>query len=195
MAVYYPSLYFLQSSLYGNEKPSPLGSFCVGATVRLVTCFIFCPLNVVKTRYESGNRAYSGILNALITIYRTEGLSKLYSGLAATIARDLPHSGFNVMFYWEIKSRLPGKSILLESSFAGFLAAALSCALTHPQDVVKTKMQNNPTEHPTFLVACKKIVSTHRVFGFYLGFVPRTSRKVALSVINWVVLEFVAFYF
>ena len=98
------------------------------------------------------------------------------------------------MFYWEIKARLPGKSVLLESSFAGFLAAALSCALTHPQDVIKTKMQNSPADHPTFRRACGKIVWNHGMTGFYLGFVPRTSRKVALSIINWVVLEFVAFY-
>ena len=190
MSVFYPSLYLLQSSIYGNEKPSPLGSFTLGGFVRSVTCVVFCPLNVVKTRLESGTTNL-GILHALVVIYQKEGVSKLFSGLMPTIARDLPHTGLNVMFYWEFKSRMKGENVLIDSSISAFGASFLSCMVTHPFDVVKTNMQNDPRMYPSIGATSAILWSKRKVLAFYLGFIPRTGRKVLLSVINWVVLEFI----
>jgi len=190
MSVFYPSLYILQSSIYGNEKPSPFGSFALGGFVRSVNCCIFCPLNVVKTRLESGTTNL-GILSALMTIYQKEGVGRLFSGLMPTIARDLPHAGLNVMFYWEFKSRMKGNNVLLDSSISGFAAALLSCLVTHPFDVVKTNMQNEPGTYPNIKETCAVLWNRRNIVAFYLGFVPRTGRKVMLSMINWVVLEFI----
>lgn len=195
MSVFFPGLYWLQYSIYGNEKPSPLGSFLVAGTVRSFNCLLFSPLSVVKTRFESGSTKRRGVWTALSTIYRNEGVTKLYAGLVPTIVRDFPHSGLNVMFYWEIKSRMPGHHVLLDSSIAGCLAAFLSCLITHPFDVVKTKMQNSPTRNPTLRYTTRKLWNRKRVISFYLGFIPRTGRKIALSIINWVVLEAIVYMF
>ena len=194
MSVFYPSLYFIQSSVYGNDKPSPLGSFLVGGLVRSVNCVIFCPLNVVKTRVESGTTNF-GIMRTLMAIYHQEGVVKLFSGLLPTIARDLPHAGLNIMFYWEFKSRMPGDNVLADSSIAAFVASFLSCLVTHPSDVVKTNMQNKPDRYPNIKATCSSLWRKRRFYAFYLGFVPRTGRKVLLSIINWVVLEFIVTVF
>ena len=57
-------------------------------------------LNVL---FQSGQFAYRGVLQALVTIHRTEGVRGLFSGLSATLLRDAPFSGLYLMFYTQCK--------------------------------------------------------------------------------------------
>lgn len=47
------------------------------------------------------------MLGALRSVSRTEGPAALFSGLGATLLRDVPFSGIYVLFYSQTKAWLP----------------------------------------------------------------------------------------
>lgn len=57
--------------------------------------------------FQSGCFNYVSVSGALRSMYETEGLRALFSGLTATLLRDAPFSGLYVMFYSQTKMLLP----------------------------------------------------------------------------------------
>lgn len=56
---------------------------------------------------QCGRYSYGSVTGALRSVCRTEGPAALFSGLMATLLRDVPFSGIYVMFYSQTKSSLP----------------------------------------------------------------------------------------
>lgn len=63
-------------------------------------CFFF-------VLFQSGRYNYASVPGALRSMYETEGVRALFSGLTATLLRDAPFSGIYVMFYSQTKRALP----------------------------------------------------------------------------------------
>ncbi len=57
--------------------------------------------------FQSGCYNYVSVTGALRSVYETEGIRALFSGLTATLLRDAPFSGIYVMFYSQAKKALP----------------------------------------------------------------------------------------
>lgn len=57
--------------------------------------------------FQSGYYNYVSVAGALKSVYETEGIRALFSGLTATLLRDAPFSGIYVMFYSQAKKALP----------------------------------------------------------------------------------------
>lgn len=57
--------------------------------------------------FQSGRYNYVSVAGALRSVYETEGVRALFSGLTATLLRDAPFSGIYVMFYSQAKGALP----------------------------------------------------------------------------------------
>lgn len=57
--------------------------------------------------FQSGCYNYVSVPGALRSVYETEGIRALFSGLTATLLRDAPFSGIYVMFYSQAKKALP----------------------------------------------------------------------------------------
>ncbi|CAK4033706.1 mitochondrial carrier [Lecanosticta acicola] len=131
--------------------------FVSGWCADLAASPLYVPTEVLKTRLQLQGRFnnpfftsgynYKSTLNALKTIYRTEGFAELFSGYKATLFRDLPFSALQFAFY-EQEQKLaknwvgPGKEIglaleILTGATAGGMAGVLTC----PMDVVKTRIQ------------------------------------------------------
>jgi len=136
-----PSLSYLAAGFLSDLAASPL----------------YVPTEVLKTRLQLQGRYnnpfftsgynYRSSLNALRTIYRTEGFVELFSGYKATLFRDLPFSALQFTFYEQEQKVArqwvgPGKDIglgleILTGASAGGMAGVLTC----PMDVVKTRIQ------------------------------------------------------
>ncbi len=89
-----------------------------------------------------------GTVRAVIEIAKREGFASLYSGLLPTIARDAPFSGIYFAAYTRLKvafasplvvSAVPAESV--RTFGAGVCAGAVATVLTHPADVIKTRLQ------------------------------------------------------
>lgn len=150
----------------GAAANAPLSSqslLGVGFLSRASAVSTCCPISVVKTRIE-GNavRPYNGLFDGLSTIYRTEGVRGLYTGLLPSVLKDSPYSAVYLLLYSRLKQQfvvwegglhwLDGDSGPRRSAeeLAGhpviqfcsaFLAGGLATALFHPTEVIKTRLQ------------------------------------------------------
>jgi hypothetical protein len=110
---------------------------------------------VIKTRFEVvGFNEYSGILDAIVKINQQEGFKGFFVGTKVAIMRDVPFSGVYFPIYEEMKYILEGMShvfgfqpeqggvrqLVLFSAIASLSANFLSCLLTHPMDIIRTRI-------------------------------------------------------
>lgn len=124
-----------------------------GAAAGIASSLILCPSEHVKVRLQSScsltqQQVYRHSLDAAVQITTAHGISGLYRGLVATIARQVP--GFVIYFgaYDCIKKqcnkRLGKSNDWLGSILAGGTAGSLSWAAIYPFDLVKSRIQSLP---------------------------------------------------
>merc|ERR1711953_900173 len=67
----------------------------------------------------------------------------------------------------------------------GISAGLLASLVTHPADVVKTRMQLEPLIYPSVTKACKQILVLSGPRGFLIGLAPRMLRRTLMSALAW----------
>jgi len=209
VGLYFASLHALKTTHLGStaEKPSPMQAIYLGMTARTIAGCAMIPITVLKTRFESGHFNYTKMSSALIDIYSHEGFRGLSCGLVPTLARDAPYSGLYLMFYTQLKQFVenknqfftgisPGINLKTNGYIAslthfscGITAGLLASLVTHPADVVKTRMQLEPIKYPTVLRACKQILHSNGPNGFLAGLAPRMLRRTLMSALAWTIYE------
>jgi len=191
------------TNLFQSEQGknlTPLQNFLAASMSRSLTTTILCPITVVKTRFEVASTGaynipkYTSTWNALVTIAKNEGLAGMYSGLIATLIRDVPYAGMSYLFYEQGKlyiqknTSLPLPTMVVNATAAG-LAGGLATVLTHPSDVIKTRMQMPGRTYPGVFAAVIAIYKKEGVHGFFKGIVPRTTRRILVMSFTWVLYE------
>lgn len=160
----------------GDGDPTSLSSlqsfsvhFASGMLAESVACIVYVPVDVIKERLQvqalsskvttatttattNEYSPYKGSWDAFKTILRTEHLSGIYRGYAATLASFGPFSAFYFVFYEEFKHYARGKTAsstnacrediplpLLVACSAS--AGALASWITSPLDMAKLRLQ------------------------------------------------------
>jgi len=201
-------LHYLLGFLNQGDHTKPVSktnALLAGSCARTLATVAVLPVTVVKTRFEGfGTNVYKNTFHALKTIYLQEGTRGLFSGLVPSVLRDAPFSGIYYLFYTQtqgilrtyFKNRdIPGSII---NSISGFSAAIVATLVTHPQDVIKTRLQIKPTtEGPRFRSweLCKVTYQREGIFGFYKGLMPRLIRRPLSNAITWTIYEEIVGYF
>lgn len=73
----------------------------------LLSCHCVTSTCVCVCVFQCGRYSYRSVAGALRSVCHTEGPAALFSGLVATLLRDVPFSGIYVMFYSQTKASLP----------------------------------------------------------------------------------------
>jgi len=194
IGVYFSCLHYMRSN-FGSSDPGPLESIFMGVSARSVAGLSMLPFTVVKTRFESGQFQYRGVIQALVSIYKGEGLKGLFSGTSATLLRDAPFSGLYLMFYTQTKKAVKNCNMFLDPNLpaihfaCGVVAGCLASMVTQPADVVKTQMQINPQRFGSVRVTVLHILQLDGPVGFLRGIVPRTMRRTLMAAMAWTVYE------
>ena len=206
VGIYFGSLHWLKSWI-GREKVSTLQSMFLGMSARCMAATILIPITVTKTRFESGQFNYTRMSSALIYIHRNEGIRGLSCGLLPTILRDAPYSGIYLMFYTLLKQNYApnvrnafslalgyghGKNQANQAGThfsCGILAGFLASLITHPADVLKTKMQIHPEVYHSIAASFRKVLTDSGPKGFMNGFAPRMLRRALMSAFAWTLYE------
>jgi solute carrier family 25 protein 38 len=189
----------------GSRADHSLAALFCGASARCLATMTLMPITVVKTRFEASgtNQIYRGTFDALKTIASQEGARGLYSGWLATIARDAPFSGLYFMFYSKFRENMqnvtinnkqvPHTAINLSS---GLTAGVIATLVTHPPDVIKTRLQtqvfgseNSNYYYKNTWDAMIKIYKTEGINAFFKGAVPRVLRRSLMSAFTWTFYE------
>jgi solute carrier family 25 protein 38 len=177
-------------------KLNNTGNLIAGAVSRVSVGFLLNPLSVLKARYESNMYGYSSLGSALGSIWK-QGPSGLLRGFMASSLRDAPYAGLFVVFYEGLKKeaiRLPfadsGDYSAAIHTFAAASAGGLATIVTHPFDVIKTKVQvRSEDRYQGFARTVLTIWRQRGLMGFLDGASLRMSRKVLSSAIGWSVFE------
>jgi solute carrier family 25 protein 39/40 len=122
---------------------------------------------------------------------KTRALRSLWTGVGATLARDVPFSGL----YWAMvepirKNLLPPQGatsemeVMMANVAAGGISGGLSGAITTPLDVVKTRTQlQMGKEHP-LLRTLASILKQEGVSGLFSGWSARAAKAApACSIV------------
>jgi solute carrier family 25 citrate transporter 1 len=162
---------------------------CGGFTEALLAV---TPIETLKTRVTDdmrrGTGNYTGSLDALVKIVKSEGPGGLYRGLAPTVGKQSVNQAvrFPVQF-WALTQMIGDDKSQqknpLYNGAAGALAGAVSVLVTMPQDVVKSRMQGEEAKklYKGTLDCAKQILKNDGAMMFYAGTWPRMIR-VSLDV-------------
>ncbi|XP_034045961.1 mitochondrial glycine transporter A-like [Thalassophryne amazonica] len=192
VGLYFSTFYTLKQHFFHERSPGAVEAVLLGGGARTVAGVFMLPVTVIKTRFECGRYSYGSVVGALRCVLQAEGPKALYSGLMATLLRDVPFSGIYVMFYSQSKATLPHE--LSVSAYAplanfscGVLAGVLASLITQPADVVKTHVQVNPQLRSAQAVG--HIFKEYGLQGFFRGAVPRLLRRTMMAAMAWTVYE------
>ncbi|XP_068192068.1 mitochondrial glycine transporter B-like isoform X2 [Antennarius striatus] len=107
VGIYFSTYYSLKNHFFQDRNPGAFEAVLLGGGARTVAGVCMLPVTVIKTRFECGMYNYGSVAGALRSVCQTEGPAALYSGLMATLLRDVPFSAVYVMFYSQTKALLP----------------------------------------------------------------------------------------
>jgi len=191
VGLYFTSVSWIKSCGLENVLPNGVHSLVVGGVARGFAGTLLIPFTVVKTRFESCQYNYSGVLSAVRNIVKTEGLKGLTAGLGPTLVRDVPYSGLYLLFYDQLKKRFGDNT--RGQVVAGLLSGMMASLITHPADVVKTRMQLE-YKGSSAVTAVRDIYrrSPKGILGlseFYRGLTPRMIRRTLMTALAWTVYE------
>jgi len=171
----------IQFGIFGatRELCGPVLAAAAGAAG---SCVVSVPQEVIKQRLVTG--VYSSFRQAFTTIYQTEGVRGFYSAWRPTMARNIP---FVVVTFtandWMkqrlVKDRESKELSVGENLVVGISSALLGAFITHPADVVKTRMMTQAASaalpYTSSMDCVRTILKMEGVASFYAGFVQRSS--------------------
>ncbi|CAL1262629.1 unnamed protein product [Larinioides sclopetarius] len=190
----------------GNQKALGPGSHMLAAAeAGIITLFITNPIWVVKTRmclqYSTAtdlppSKHYTGMLDALVKVYRHEGIPGMYKGLVPGMF-GVSHGALQFMAYEEMKKyyisyyQLPVDDKLGTFQYLSFAAMSklFAASVTYPYQVIRARLQDQYKEYSGVLEVIRRTWRYEGIKGYYKGIVPNMLRVVPATAITFVVYE------
>jgi len=158
------------------------------------------PTDVVKVRMQAEQKLigepsrYKGVMDAYLTIGKTEGFKGLYKGTMPNIARNCIINIGEIVVYDVCKEALVKNKVMADGIPCHFTAAVAAgfCAtlVASPVDVVKTRFMNSPEGRYRGALSCAMETARNEgFFAFYKGFNASFSRLVAWNICLWITYE------
>jgi solute carrier family 25, member 42 len=179
-----------------DQLPSTCLRFLAGAIAGSVAVCATYPLETLRARLAVDLRkeaATRGYVDAVKSIFRTDGGLSLYAGLRPTLIGIVPYAGTSFAVYETLRSP--------EMSFAGRLAAGglagvTAQAITYPLDVVRRRMQISPSTALTMTGTFRDILRHEGVAGGLFKGISMNFIKGPIAVaISMTVNDYVKMFF
>jgi len=186
---YFKHLLNIQNADNKTNLTKPQLFFC-GASSGLISSFCVFPLDMLKTRFAAvPTGTYKSIVDAVRTIFRTEGIKPFFNGFQATLCAALPNSGINLMTYEFIKSsftkyykeKKERDAPLPTFMVAGAISSLFSSSLMYPWQLITSRIimygfQKQGLKKKGMLTTIKEIKFHEGYIGFYKGFIPAMTK-------------------
>lgn len=172
--------YFNDRLKDSNGKVSVAAGLCagVGAGV-LESVIVVAPMETVKTRLIHSGK---GLVEGVTWVMRNEGISGMYKGVGATIAKSASNQGLRFVIFNQYKNVIlenPSTQSLtpMQALAGGCLAGCLGALGNTPVDTIKSRMQGLESGRYTSVVHCAKtMVKEEGWMSLYKGLLPRMGR-------------------
>jgi len=171
-----------------------------GVTTGTLAILSAQPTDVVKVRMQAEQKAlgapsrYKGVVDAYVTIAKTEGIRGLYKGTLPNIARNCIVNVGEIVVYDIVKEAIVNNGLMKDGIPCHFSAAVAAgfCAtlVASPVDVIKTRFMNSPEGRYKGALSCA--IETGRnegLLAFYKGFNASFTRLVAWNICLWITYE------
>ncbi len=189
---------------------SLIASLAAGALARSISATLVTPLELLRTRLQaSSSRSSSssgsssaehsrnstslrGNLRALSQQVSREGYTVLWRGLGSTLWRDVPFSAIYFAGYESMKRALTGGGLgegnakghgqeFSVAFFSGATSGTLAAVVTHPFDLVKTRLQagsssSSARKSSSTLTVIRQIHQSEGFSGLFRGMSPRIAK-------------------
>ncbi|XP_011298109.1 mitochondrial folate transporter/carrier [Fopius arisanus] len=198
----------IKTWIQGGDAKTPLGPYLhmfAAAEAGVLTLIITNPIWVVKTRlclqYKtdltlSESKRYSGMIDAITKIYRTEGVRGLYKGFVPGMF-GVSHGAIQFMLYEEMKAdynvyrKMAIDTKLGNMEYLTFAAISklIAAFLTYPYQVVRARVQDHHHDYKGTWDCVQVTWRGEGWRGFYKGLSANLTRVVPATVITMVVYE------
>lgn len=169
------------------------------ASAELLADLALCPFEAVKVRMQSTMpKPYSGAFEGISSIVAKEGAAGLYKGLYPLWARQIPYTMMKFASFETIVemmyARLPGdkddygKAAQTGVSFsAGYLAGILCAVVSHPADVMVSKLNAYRAPGEAFGAVMGRIYKDIGFRGLWNGLPVRILMVGTLTGLQWMI--------
>lgn len=172
------------------KKPVPkvplAAKLVVGAVAGVVGTVCIFPIDMVKTRLQSGNALYTGPISAAKAILKSEGVAGFYRGLGANLAGVTPEKAIKLAANDLLREALElpdGTLPLHREMMAGAGAGLCQVVATNPMEIVKIRMQMQALLPAAERQGTMDVVRGLGLRGMYQGTTATLSRDIPFSLI------------
>ncbi|XP_029958067.1 mitochondrial folate transporter/carrier [Salarias fasciatus] len=172
------------------------------AEAGVLTLTITNPIWVTKTRLvlqydaDKSSKQYKGMVDALVKIYRNEGVPGLYKGYVPGLF-GTSHGALQFMAYEELKRDYnkyknvasDAKLNPLEYITMAALSKIFAVATTYPYQVVRARLQDQHNKYNGVVDVVRRTWRNEGAAGFYKGIIPNLIRVTPACCITFVVYE------
>jgi len=169
------------------------GQFFAATGAGVGTALFTNPIWVVKTRMclplRDRAAAYSGLVDAFVTIARTEGWRGFYLGIVPALL-NVSHGTVQLVAYEQLKSAMGSPLGPIQAIVAGGTAKALASTSTYPLQVIKTRLQLHPhLRHGSWLDIISHLLRKEGLRGCYKGLGPNLLRVTPAAALTFAFYE------
>jgi len=178
------------------------GSIAAGVLAGCTEAFVVVPFELVKIRLQAKENMgkYTSTLDCVMKIAKQEGPLAFTNGLESTLWRHALWNGGYFGVIPTVKALFPKPqnevSKQLQNFLAGAIAGTVGTILNTPADVVKSRIQNQPTgtvrKYNWALPGIRTIAKEEGFTALYKGFLPKVLRLGPGGGILLVVFDFVS---
>ncbi|KAJ8389492.1 hypothetical protein AAFF_G00120300 [Aldrovandia affinis] len=172
------------------------------AQAGVLTLCLTNPVWVTKTRLvlqyntDPSRKQYKGMLDALMKIYRHEGVPGLYRGFVPGLI-GTSHGALQFMLYEDLKrdynkyNKMPSEAQLTPLEYIAMAAVSkiFAVATTYPYQVVRARLQDQHNTYSGVVDVIRRTWRNEGAVGFYKGMVPNLIRVTPACCITFVVYE------
>lgn len=174
--------------------------FLAGSVAGGVSQTVIYPLEVLKTRLALRKTGqYKGIVDAILSIHKKEGLRSFYRGYVPNLLGIIPYAGIDLAIYETLKKyylqrysgdSTPGVFVFLA---CGTISSTCGQIASYPLALVRTRLQAQAITElkadATMTGLFRNIVQTEGLTGLYRGIAPNFLKVAPAVSISYVVYE------
>jgi hypothetical protein len=154
-----------------DVKTAALVGTCTGASEVLISS----PINFVKFRMQRPEWGYTGLGDAIKTIYAKEGLKAFWKGTAATFMRNSICMCGMLGGYQLLENKLPQEWGTRRHLLAGMIGGVTGSFMSYPFEMLRAARQHNvPFWHEIASKGPARLLS---------GYIPGATRLVVTTMI------------
>lgn len=171
---------------FGMQTMNQPLAVLTGATAGATELFVVTPFELVKIRLQDKLSKYTGMLDVIKLIAKTEGPLALYNGMEATLWRHITWNAGYFGIIFQVKELLPKADTpgarTVNDLILGAIGGTVGTMINTPFDVVKSRIQNTvkvPGVVPKYNWAFPALFTVAReegVAALYKGFLPKVLR-------------------